>query len=158
MSVAFTKENDRDGTEANLQDRPISQHPNLVTPRGLALLEAALEAARAAVQQARAAGEDATGLALARASRDFRYFSARHANAQLMEPPPADGKVHFGSRVTFDRDDGRRQTFQIVGEDEAEPSQGTISYVSPVARALMGKQVSDVAVVGGGEVEIVSIG
>ena len=158
MSVAFTKENDRDGTEANLQDRPISQHPNLVTPRGLALLEAALEAARAAVQQARAAGEDATGLALARASRDFRYFSARHASAQLVEPPPADGKVHFGSRVTFDRDDGRRQTFQIVGEDEAEPSQGTISYVSPVARALMGKQVSDVAVVGGGEVEIVSIG
>jgi transcription elongation GreA/GreB family factor len=158
MSVAFTKENDRDGTEANLQDRPISQHPNLVTPRGLALLEAALEAARAAVQEARAAGEDATGLALARASRDFRYFSARHASAQLVEPPPADGRVHFGSRVTFDRDDGRRQTFQIVGEDEAEPAQGTISYVSPVARALMGKEVGDVAVVAGGEVEIVAIG
>ncbi|MGU9981726.1 transcription elongation factor GreA [Phreatobacter sp. HK31-P] len=158
MSVAFTKENDRDGTEANLQDRPISQHPNLVTPRGLALLAAALEAARAAVHEARAAGEDATGLALARASRDFRYFSARHASAQLVDPPPADGKVHFGSRVTFDRDDGRRQTFQIVGEDEAEPSQGTISYVSPVARALMGRQVGDVAVVAGGEVEIVAIG
>ncbi|MDP3548187.1 MAG: transcription elongation factor GreA [Phreatobacter sp.] len=158
MSVAFTKENDRDGTEANLQDRPISQHPNLVTPRGLALLEAALEAARAAVHEARAAGEDATGLALARASRDFRYFSARHASAQLVDPPPADGKVHFGSRVTFNRDDGRRQTFQIVGEDEAEPSQGTISYVSPVARALMGRQVGDVAVVAGGEVEIVAIG
>lgn len=158
MSVAFTKENDRDGTEANLQDRPISPHPNLVTPRGLALLEAALEAARTAVQEARAAGEDATGLALARASRDFRYYAARHASARLMEPPPADGKVHFGSRVTFDREDGRRQTFQIVGEDEAEPSQGTISYVSPVARALMGKEVGDVAVVAGGEVEIVAIG
>ena len=75
-----------------------------------------------------------------------------------MEAPPADGKVHFGSRVTFDRDDGRRQTFRIVGEDEAEPSQGTISYVSPVARALMGKEVGDVAVVAGGEVEIVAIG
>ena len=158
MSVAFTKENDRDGTEANLQDRPISPHPNLVTPSGLAALEAAVEEARAAVLAAKAAGEDATGLALARASRDFRYFSARHASAQLVEAPPADGKVHFGSRVTFDRDDGRRQTFRIVGEDEAEPSQGAISYVSPVARALMGKEVGDVAVVAGGEVEIVAIG
>lgn len=130
MSVAFTKENDRDGTEANLQDRPISPHPNLVTPSGLAALEAAVEEARAAVLAAKAAGEDATGLALARASRDFRYFSARHASAQLVEAPPADGKVHFGSRVTFDRDDGRRQTFRIVGEDEAEPSQGT----SPTSR------------------------
>jgi len=158
MSVAFTKENDRDGTEANLQDRPISEHPNLVTPHGLALLESALEAARSAVQEARDAGEDATGLALARASRDFRYYAARHASAQVMQAPPADGKVHFGSRVTFDREDGRRQTFRIVGEDEAEPAEGTISYVSPVARALMGKEVGDVAMVNGSEVEIVEIG
>ncbi|MGQ3360814.1 MAG: transcription elongation factor, partial [Phreatobacter sp.] len=65
MSVAFTKENDRDGTEANLQDRPISPHPNLVTAEGMAALEAALAAAKAAVQEARDAGEDAMGLALA---------------------------------------------------------------------------------------------
>lgn len=158
MSVAFTKENDRDGTEANLQDRPISPHPNLVTPEGLALIEAALEAARTAVTAAKDAGEDATGLAFARASRDFRYYTARRASAQLMDPPPGDGRVHFGSRVTFDRQDGRRQTFRIVGEDEAEPSKGTVSYVSPVARALMGKGVGDAAVVGDGEVEIVALG
>ncbi|WP_439574378.1 transcription elongation factor GreA [Phreatobacter sp.] len=158
MSVAFTKENDRDGTEANLQDRPISPHPNLVTPEGLAMLEAALEAARAAVTAAREAGEDGTGLALARASRDARYYAARHASAQVVPPPPDTDRVHFGSRVTFDRDDGRRQTFRIVGEDEAEPAKGTISHVSPVARALMGKAVGDVALVAGGEVEIVAIG
>ncbi len=158
MSVAFTKENDRDGTEANLQDRPISPHPNLVTPEGLRLIEQALEAARAAVGLAKDAGEDATGLAFARASRDFRYFAARRASAQLMDPPPADGHVHFGSTVTFDREDGRRQTFRIVGEDEADPAKGTISYVSPVARALMGKGVGDTALVGGGEVEIVAVG
>lgn len=158
MSVAFTKENDRDGTEANLQDRPISPHPNLVTAEGLALLDAALEAARQAVTAAKDAGEDATGLAFARASRDFRYYTARRASAQLMEPPPADGRVHFGSTVTFDREDGRRQTFRIVGEDEAEPSNGTVSYVSPVARALMGKGVGDTAMVGGGDVEIIAVG
>lgn len=158
MSVAFTKENDRDGTEANLQDRPISPHPNLVTAEGMAALEAALAAAKAAMQEARDAGEDAMGLALARAGRDIRYYSARHASAEIVPPPPADGRVHFGSRVTFDRDDGRRQTFRIVGEDEAEPARGTISYASPVARALMGKAVGDVAVVAGGEVEIVAIG
>ena len=157
MSVAFTKENDRDGTEANLQDRPISPNPNLVTARGLALIDEALETAKAAVLAAKAAGEDATGLALARAGRDLRYYSARRASAQLMDAPPADGRVHFGSRITFDREDGRRQTFRIVGEDEAEPAQGTVSYVSPVARALMGKAVGDTAIVAGGEVEIVAI-
>jgi len=158
MSVAFTKENDRDGTEANLQDRPISPHPNLVTLAGLAALEAAVEEARAAVLAAKAAGEDATGIAYARAARDLRYFQARRASAEVQPRPPADGRVHFGSRVTIDREDGRRQTYTIVGEDEANPSAGTISYVSPMARALMGKGVGDLGTVAGGEVEIVTVG
>lgn len=157
MSVAFTKENDRDGTEADLPDRPISPHPNLVTPEGLALLDTALEAARMAVTTAKDAGEDATGLAMARAQRDLRYYAARRASAELIEPHPADGKVGFGTRVTFDREDGRRQTFRIVGEDEADPAKGSISYVSPMARALMGKEVGETATVAGGEVEIVAI-
>lgn len=157
MSVAFTKETDRDGTEADLPDRPISPHPNLVTPEGLAALEAALEAARAAVAAAKDAGEDATGLAMARAQRDLRYYSARRASAELVEPHATGDKVAFGSRVTFDREDGRRQTFRIVGEDEADPAKGTISYVSPIARALMGKEIGEAATVAGGEVEIVAI-
>lgn len=157
MSVAFTKETDRDGTEADLPDRPISPHPNLVTPEGLAALEAALEAARAAVTLAKDAGEDATGLAMARAQRDLRYYSARRASAELIEPHAAGDKVAFGSRVTFDRADGRRQTFRIVGEDEADPAKGTVSYVSPIARALMGKEIGEAATVAGGEVEIVAI-
>ncbi len=158
MSVAFTKENDRDGTEANLQDRPISPHPNLVTSAGLAALEAAVEEAKAAVLAAKAAGEDATGIAYARAARDLRYFQARRASAEVQPNPPRDGKVHFGSRVTIDREDGRRQSWTIVGEDEADPSAGTISYVSPMARALMGKVVGDLAMVAGQEIEIIAIG
>jgi transcription elongation GreA/GreB family factor len=65
--------------------------------------------------------------------------------------------VHFGSTVTIEREDGRRQTFRIVGEDEADPAKGTISYVSPVARALTGKRVGDMVQAGASEAEIVAI-
>ena len=66
-------------------------------------------------------------------------------------------EVHFGSTVTILREDGRRQTYRIVGEDEADPPAGTLSYVSPVAQALMGKQVGDVVEAGASEAEIVEI-
>ena len=73
-------------------------------------------------------------------------------------PAPADrDRVHFGSIVTIVRDDGRRHTYRIVGEDEADPSLGTLSYVSPVAQALMGKEVGDTVQAGVGEAEIVAI-
>jgi transcription elongation GreA/GreB family factor len=94
---------------------------------------------------------------MARATRDLRYYSARRANAQLVEPPADVSAVAFGLTVTFDREDGRRQAFRIVGEDEADPAQGAVSYVSPLARAVLGKAVGDVAMVAGAEVEIVGI-
>lgn len=159
MSVAFTKENERDGGEAELPDRPISPHPNFVTSEGLAALDAALAAARAAVVAAQGNGDaPPDDTALARASRDLRYYAARRNSAQLVMPPAGADTVGFGSRVTFDREDGRRQVFRIVGEDEADPSKGTISHVSPIARALMGKRVGDTAIVGAGEVEVIAIG
>jgi transcription elongation GreA/GreB family factor len=89
--------------------------------------------------------------------RDLRYFNERVRTAEVMTAPASNETVAFGSTVTFSRDDGRVQTYRIVGEDEAEPKHGTISYVSPVARSLMGKSVGDVAMVGNNELEIVSI-
>ncbi len=75
-----------------------------------------------------------------------------------MLPPPADcSEVRFGCTVTLGRDDGRRQTFRIVGEDEAEPAKGTLSHVSPLARALMGKNLGDVVPAGRDEAEILAI-
>ncbi len=65
--------------------------------------------------------------------------------------------VHFGCTVTIKRDDERREIYRVVGEDEAEPSRGTVSYISPLARALMGKQVGDVLRVGRSEAEILAI-
>ncbi len=159
MSVAFTREEDHEATAADLPDRPISTHANLVTPEGLAMIEAELAEARAAYAAAQAAGDvSADRTAMARATRDLRYWSARRASAQLVEPTPDAQVVTFGGQVTFDREDGRRQTFRIVGEDEADPAKGAVSYVSPLAQAVLGKAVGDEAMVAGSEVEIVALG
>jgi transcription elongation GreA/GreB family factor len=158
MSVAFTKEGDLEASAADLPDRPISSHPNRVTATGLAQLEAALAAARLAYSAAQQGDVATDRTAMARATRDLRYYNARRASAQLVPPPETCDRVQFGCTVTFDREDGRRQTFRIVGEDEADPSAGSISWVSPIAQALLGKSDGDVAMVAGGEVEIVSIG
>lgn len=158
MAVAFTREEDYEAQAANLPDRPISPHPNLVTASGLAAIEAALAAARAAYSAAQAEGGVAADrTAMARATRDLRYWSARRASAQLTEPETAADTVQFGRTVEIERDDGRRQTFRIVGEDEADPAKGSISYVAPLARALLGKGVGDTVLVGGAEVEVTAV-
>jgi len=158
MSVAFTREEDSEAQAADLPDRPISSNPNLVTPEGLAQIEAALEAARAAYAAAQAeGGVSADRTAMARATRDLRYYAARRANAQLMEMPELFDQVAFGCTVTFEREDGRTQSFRIVGEDEADPALGSVSYASPLAQALLGKAVGDEATVAGQDVEITGI-
>jgi transcription elongation GreA/GreB family factor len=158
MAVAFTREEDYESQAADLPDRPISAEPNLVTASGLAAIEAELGAARAAYSAAQVqGGVSADRTAMARATRDLRYWSARRASAQLTEPELEADTVLFGRTVEFEREDGRRQTFRIVGEDEADPTAGSISYVSPLARALLGKAVGDVAMVNGAEVEVVAV-
>jgi len=152
MSRAFVKE--FDGEEVELPDRPVSEHPNLVTAEGLAQIDAALARLHASHAHAQAAADRS---ALASVGRDLRYWAARRSTAQLIPAPSSNDKVQFGSTVTILRDDGRRQTYRIVGEDEAEPAKGTLSYVSPVARALMHKQVGDVVRAGAGEAEITEI-
>jgi transcription elongation GreA/GreB family factor len=153
MSKAFTKEPEGGDVYDDLPDRPISPH-NLVTPKGLEMIEAEL----ARLHTEHAAAQDADDRAwLAKINRDLRYWTSRRATAQVMEQPTDRTEVHFGSTVTILREDGRRKTYRIVGEDEADPSAGTLSYASPVAQALMGKQVGDVVEAGAGEVEIAEI-
>jgi transcription elongation GreA/GreB family factor len=89
--------------------------------------------------------------------RDARYFAARVRTAQVVADPSSTDIVAFGSKVTFRRDDGRVQTYRIVGEDEADPKTGSISFVSPVARSLLGKAVGDVVGISGQELEITAI-
>ncbi len=154
MSRAFVKE--PDGLEAfdELPERLVSSHPNLVTEEGLAAIESEVARLSRAYAEAQGAGDRA---ALNVAARDLRYWTARRATAELMPPPADSDEVRFGSRVTFERADGRRQTYRIVGEDQADPAKGTMSYVSPLARALLGKSVGDTARQGADEIEILSI-
>ncbi|HUO21874.1 MAG TPA: transcription elongation factor GreA [Caulobacteraceae bacterium] len=158
MSVAFTREEDYEAQAANLPDRPISPHPNLVTAAGLEAIDAALADARAAYVAAQSSGDvQADRTAMARATRDLRYWSARRASAQLTAPDPVCGQVQFGRTVRIARDDGREQTFQIVGEDEADPAAGKISYVAPLARALLGKTEGDWIEAAGAGIEILAV-
>ena len=153
MSKAFTKEPETGDVYDDLPDRPVSPH-NLVTPKGLEMIEAEL----ARLHLEHAAAQEANDRALlAKTNRDLRYWTSRRATAQVIEPPKDAKEVHFGSTVTILREDGRRQTYRLVGEDEADPSAGTLSYASPVAQALMGKQVGDVVEAGAAEAEIVEI-
>ena len=158
MSVAFTREEDYEAQAADVPDRPVSPHPNLVTSSGLAAIETELANARAAYAAAKAQGDMSTDrTAMARATRELRYWSARRASAQLTEPMGDAGAVQFGRTVEVEREDGRRQVFRIVGEDEADPTKGSVSYASPLARALNGKRVGDVAQVNGAEVEVMAV-
>lgn len=159
VSVAFTKEDSAEtAAETMLPERPISPHPNLVTTSGLKALELQLVQARAALE---AAGliEDVNERRrqMAHPARDLNYFAARVHTAQVMPDPLSTDNVAFGSTVTFRRDDGRVQTYRIVGEDEADPKAGSMSYVSPVAKVLMGKRVGDVVSLGDQELEITRI-
>ena len=152
MSRAFVK--DQDTYLEDLPDRPVSEHPNDVTEAGLAQIEHALAAASEAYANAQASADRA---ALGAAGRDLRYWTARRATARVVPAPTDRSEVRFGALVTIARDDGREQTFRIVGEDEADPSQGSISHVSPLARAMYGKSVGDVVQAGAGKAEIIRI-
>jgi transcription elongation GreA/GreB family factor len=159
LSVAFTKEDSAaTAAETMLPDRPVSPHPNLVTAAGLRSLEAQLAAATEAVAAAQGIADiDERRRQEALPLRDARYLAARVRTAQLMPEPSSAEVVAFGSTVTFRRADGRVQTYRIVGEDEADPTAGSMSYASPVARLLTGKSVGDVVGTGAQELEILAV-
>ena len=159
LSVAFTKEESAEtASETLLPNRPVSPHPNLVTAAGLQALERQLQQAQEAYEAAQKI-EDVNDRRRQGAVplRDTRYFAARVRTAQIVPDPTSIEAVSFGSTVTFSRADGRVQKYRIVGEDEADPKAGTISYVSPVARALMGKALRDVIEISAQELEIIEI-
>lgn len=150
MSRAFVKETD--DAIGDLPERPLSPHPNLVTATGLARIDG--EVARLDAERT-SAGDDRA--AIARIDRDLRYWRARRATAKLTEPKPGAKTVQFGATVDIRRDDGREHAITIVGEDESDPVDGKVSYVSPLGKALIGKAAGDIVDVGPVVVEIVGI-
>ncbi|MBZ9772089.1 transcription elongation factor GreA [Mesorhizobium sp. CO1-1-8] len=154
MSRAFTREEDSENAIAGVGERPVSQHRNLVTERGLAQIEENLADLRDLLAKAE---RKADRERIAVVSRDLRYWTARRESAELSVPEPGSDLVRFGMGVTIEGDDGRKVHWKIVGEDEADPAKGSISHVSPMAVALFGKKVGDVASVNGKEWEIVKL-
>ncbi|PTE09424.1 transcription elongation factor GreA [Mesorhizobium helmanticense] len=154
MSRAFTREEDSENAIAGIGERPISTHRNLVTERGLAQIEENLAELRDILAKAERRADRER---IAVVSRDLRYWTARRESAELSMPEPGSDLVRFGMGVTLEGDDGRKVHWKIVGEDEADPAKGSISHVSPMAMALFGKKVGDVAVVNGKEWEIVKL-
>lgn len=159
MSRAHRRETDGDIPE-DLPELPLSPEPNYVTPRGLALLRERLRQSALALAAGSEAAADARQ-ARARIERERRWLEARLAAAQVV---PSHGRnpdrIVFGAIVTLDID-GDNRRFQIVGEDEAEPGTGRISWTSPLARALIGAERGALVIwprpAGDLEVEILSI-
>jgi transcription elongation GreA/GreB family factor len=153
MSRAFVKDHEDDAAGSELPDRLISPHRNLVTPAGLVAMDAELHRLGDEISAARA-GDDRA--ALATLQRDLRYWSQRRASAEVIPTASDHSKVRFGSRVTL-RAGGHTRSLQIVGEDEAAPAAGRLSWVSPVAQGMLGAVVGDVVDAPGGEAEVVAI-
>jgi transcription elongation GreA/GreB family factor len=153
MSRAFVKETNG-GEGGELPELQVSPHRNLVTAAGLHQIEATVEGLQNALSEARAAEDRA---AIARIQRDLRYWNERQRTAERVPELPPSGTARFGSTVTLEKSDGKRIEYQIVGEDEADPANGSISYVSPIARKLLGAAAGDVATLVDGEAEIVAI-
>jgi transcription elongation GreA/GreB family factor len=152
MSRAFTRESDDD--PGTLPERPVSSHPNLVTPTGLAAIEAQVKGLGSALVAARASGDSTQR---ARIERDLRYFTRRLATARVVAPATAPDRVRFGVLVTLRNAGGAGQSFRLVGEDEADAAHGLLSWVSPLGQALLGHEVGDRVRFQSGELEILRL-
>jgi len=145
MSRGFVKEDDLEHAGTDLPERPLSPHPNYVTPLGLRQLQQQATELEQMRQQLAPRKEDpVVNQKLAVVERDLRYFQARLESAIPVDPAQQDGdSVLFGACVTVEDENGDMHEFRIVGEDEADIARNKVSWVSPLARALLGHKVGD---------------
>lgn len=142
MSRAFVKE--ADDLIEDLPERPVSAHPNLVTPAGMRQLREQVKELIALRHKLATSSDMADQQRLKFVERDLRYFDQRASTALLIDPITQEDKhVHFGSSVEVEDETGATLRYSIVGEDEADITNGKISWVSPLAKALMDAQVGD---------------
>jgi transcription elongation GreA/GreB family factor len=150
MSVAFRRESDEEHKEPKFE-LPLPPGPNMVTARGLALIEAKVAELEAAIA---AGGEEEV---LEGRKRELRYWNTRRTTAQIA-PVPEEGVVGIGSRVRI-RMAGKERAIDIVGHDEADPSADRLSFQAPLAKALIGAEEGEKVDFAGkaGSIEIVGI-
>ena len=140
MSVAFRRDSDEEHLEPKFE-LPIPSGPNLVTARGLALIQAKVVALEASLPGLTDEAE------ITATKREMRYWRARQATAQLV-PEPDGEAVAFGCTVTF-RLNGKERSITLVGDDEADPAAGLISFSAPLSRAMMNAVPGDLLSFGG---------
>jgi transcription elongation GreA/GreB family factor len=150
MSVAFRRDSDEEHLEPKFEI-PIPAGPNLVTARGLALIQTKIAALESLLPTL------AEELPLNAAKRELRYWRTRYATAQLA-PLPGGETVEFGCTVTI-LQNGKERTITLVGDDEADPAAGLISFSAPLSRALMQAEPGETVAFGGkpDAIEIVAI-
>lgn len=154
MSVAFRREGDEEHLEPKFEI-PIPPGPNLVTARGLALIGARVTELEAQIAALLAGGAEES--AVKAAQRDLRYWQTRQVTAELVTAPSGE-TVEIGTRVTFTLN-GKERVLGIVGDDEADPATGLVSFSAPLARAVMGAEAGDLLDFGGKDdaIEVLSI-
>jgi transcription elongation GreA/GreB family factor len=144
MSRAFVKELDEQDDRSG-PIRPQSPHTNYVTPGGLKLLQDKVRELAASLDGLRGREDIASQQSSRELEREIAYYNERVKRAVLVEPEQqALDRVHFGATVEAEDNDGERLRFVIVGEDEADVAEGRISWVSPLASALMNARVGDI--------------
>ncbi|MFC7537192.1 GreA/GreB family elongation factor [Sphingomonas sp. GCM10030256] len=143
MSVAFRRESDEEHLEPKFE-LPIPPGPNLVTPRGLSLIEARVSELEARLTDPLSEEERSA------VKREARYWRARQASAQLIAAPTGE-QVAIGCRVTYQRE-GQSRTIEIVGHDESEPATDRVGFTAPLVRAMLGAQVGDEIDLPGGHI------
>lgn len=139
MSRAFVKE-DAPEPDENPPERPVSPQPNYVTPRGLKRLQDREDTLVKELRSFDGAQEDAARRKRKRElERDLRYVRARLESAIAVDPADQPKEqIRFGASVVLQREDGLKKSIRIVGEDEAEERETTLSWAAPFAQTLFG--------------------
>ena len=144
MNRAFVKDPDDAGRPEEVPERAQSPHPNYVTPTGLRQLEALAMDLSDHCARLREAGKLADPRELATVQRDLRWAEGRLQRAIRVDPAAQlPDRVRFGMTVEVQDEAGRVERYTIVGEEEADPALGKVSWVSPLAEALLHAEPGD---------------
>ena len=144
MSRAFVKENDLEHAGIDIPERPVSQLPNYVTPNGHKQLKETIQLIETEIKSIKELEDSPQNKQnKMKLERDLRYYLKRFETALLIDKHEANNKVLFGAHVILIDENDETYKFQIVGEDEADIKQNKLSYVSPLAKELIGSSIGD---------------
>ena len=144
MSRAFIKENDLEHAGIDIPERPISPETNYVTPNGLKDLQSTLNNLDKERQSFSDNEDSSVKQKKMRVEREIRYFSSRLKSAILVNPLNQNKEIIlFSAKVKVLSIDNKSYEFEIVGEDEANIKENKISYLSPIAKSLIGSRIND---------------